>query len=303
MTYVYLSQRRAGGNYQRYLNFFRDTTLFFNLISEECMDEARKILCHYYVPTCGNSTAFRPPTSVCQDVCEHFRNLCPLEFMQLMEHFETNADFLAPEGLTMINCSNTGEFIDPLQHCCSDLDIEIRKWLQRHLYPSNNYVCNLLLHAPAACMKVNGSGDLVPDPECVKSNSVVGPTPLEEMKKGGSNLGVSLGASLTVVLVIMVVTVSVTGILLVLRKRNIKKQKEIERDTVAFERYYVHCLWILFVMHIPYSSPNRLRYHDHGKATKTCLVKGFHFTLPRGTNPTTTTWHLTKSGKSTIRLH
>ena len=129
VTYVYLSQRRAGGNYQRYLNFFKDTTLFFDLIPEECIDEARKILCHYYMPTCGNSTAFRPPTSVCQDVCEHLRNLCPLEFMQLMKHFETNAQFLAPEGLTMINCSNTGDFIDPLQHCCSDLDIVIRKWL------------------------------------------------------------------------------------------------------------------------------------------------------------------------------
>ena len=30
---------------------------------------------------------------------------------------------LAPLGLTLINCSNTGEYLPPNQHCCTNLDI------------------------------------------------------------------------------------------------------------------------------------------------------------------------------------
>ena len=137
-------------------------------------------------------------------------------------------------------------------------------------------------------MKMNGSGDLVPDPECVKSDSVVDPTPLEEMKKGGSNLGVSLGASLTIVFVIMVVTVSVIATVLVLRRRKIKTQKEIGKDTVEFEMYCVYCLWMLFVTHvfIPCSSPNKgsLRYHERGKTiNNNCpLIRRKHSLSPEG---------------------
>ena len=128
---MFLSSRRTGGNFDRYLRFFQDTKLFFDLIPPECINEARKVLCHYYLPTCGNSTVFEPPTSVCEDVCEHLRNLCPDQFQQLSLHFLLNADVLAPAGLTMINCMNTGDYISPLQHCCSDLDIKIREfWIQ-----------------------------------------------------------------------------------------------------------------------------------------------------------------------------
>ena len=62
--------------------------------------------------------------SVCQDVCDHLHNLCPLLFEQLEVYFSGT---VTPEGVTMINCSDTGEYIAPLQHCCEDLDIDIRK--------------------------------------------------------------------------------------------------------------------------------------------------------------------------------
>ena len=128
VTYVYLSSRRAKGNLQRYVEIFDETQLFFNVsIPARCVTEARKILCHYFLPTCGNETTFEPPTSVCEDVCEHLRNLCPSEFKQLSLYFMSKKIELGELGVTMIDCSNTGEFIDPLQHCCSDLDIDIRK--------------------------------------------------------------------------------------------------------------------------------------------------------------------------------
>ena len=126
-TYVYLSPLRGQGSLEYYIYKFRNTQLFFNFIPMDCIVESRKILCQYYLPTCGNSTIFQPPTSVCQDVCEHFKTQCPQVYQQLSQYFTSNEEDLAPLGLTMINCSNTGDFIDPLKHCCTDLDIEIRK--------------------------------------------------------------------------------------------------------------------------------------------------------------------------------
>ena len=141
MTQVYLSSRRLGGNFQLYLSFFDDTQVFFNFIPEVCINEARKILCHYYLPTCGNSTTFEPPTSVCRDVCEYLWSLCPEVYEEFSRFFESNELRLSPIGLTMINCSNTGDYINPLHHCCTDLDIAIRKFQHcvsqhRNLSPS-----------------------------------------------------------------------------------------------------------------------------------------------------------------------
>lgn len=128
---MYLSFDRFRGDIARYIWYFRETHIFFNLIPKECNSEARKILCHYYLPTCGNSTVFKNPTSVCQDVCMYLQSLCPIVFEQLEKYFTSNQQ-LVSVGMKMINCSNTGDFISPLQHCCEDLDIEIRKLITKH---------------------------------------------------------------------------------------------------------------------------------------------------------------------------
>ena len=148
-TYVFLSSRRAEGDFNRYLRHFQDTTLFFSLIPAKCINEARKILCHYYLPTCGNATVFEPPTSVCEDVCEHLKNICPDQFQQLALHFLLNSGVLQPLGLTMINCLDTGDYISPLQHCCSDLGIEIRKSRMHQL--SNIYYNICSSHSVHEC--------------------------------------------------------------------------------------------------------------------------------------------------------
>ena len=97
-TYVFLSSCRTGGNINIYFLLFQDSNSYFDLIPPECIYEARKVLCHYYLPTCGNSTVFEPPTSVCEDVCDYLRNLCPDQFQQLALQFSLNADVLAPFG-------------------------------------------------------------------------------------------------------------------------------------------------------------------------------------------------------------
>ena len=128
-TYVYLSSLRTGGDFQRYLLFFEDTRIFFNFIPHNCIHEAREILCNYYLPPCGNETEFEAPTSVCEDVCKHLERLCPQVIQEINIFFKTNENILAPVGLTMINCSNTGDYLPPLSHCCTNLGIDTCKFL------------------------------------------------------------------------------------------------------------------------------------------------------------------------------
>jgi c-mer proto-oncogene tyrosine kinase/anaplastic lymphoma kinase/receptor tyrosine kinase len=218
ITYVYISNHRRGGNFQEYLRFFLDATLTFNLIQPKCINEARKILCHYFLPTCGNETVFVPPTSVCQGVCEYLRSLCPKEFAALADYFSSRPD-LGHSGITLLNCSNTGEYIAPLNHCCSDLDIAI------------------------PCTKVNSSGDLVPDPECMRSDSVTLPSPspsaepqsTEPPTSSGRDGNVIAGITIAILVVTITFTVVVTiTVTIVWSKKRKRKEKHAEKNPTSY---------------------------------------------------------------------
>ena len=128
VDYVYIPYTRTGGDLRSYLGFLRDVNFVFQL-APQCKREAQLILCHYFLPPCGNSTVLKPPTSVCKDVCNYLRSLCPVEYEFVLDYFQQRPGLLLA-GLTLINCSNTGEYIEPLPHCCSDVGIDIRKSLK-----------------------------------------------------------------------------------------------------------------------------------------------------------------------------
>ena len=124
---VFLPNDRANGNFQHYIQIIGNVQFVFSLIPQRCAEEAKLILCHYFFPPCGNSTVFNPPTSVCGEVCDYLQSLCPDEFASATAHFGGQPR-LMELGFTMINCSHTGEYLEPLQYCCSDVDVEIRKY-------------------------------------------------------------------------------------------------------------------------------------------------------------------------------
>ena len=128
VDHVYISNRRRGGNFDQYLSYVEDSGLVLNVIPERCIDPALRVLCHFFLPPCGNSTFFEPPTSVCMEACNYLAEICPFEWEQVVAYFEVNDYWLRPNGLTFINCSNTGEYLDPLPHCCSDVGVNIRKF-------------------------------------------------------------------------------------------------------------------------------------------------------------------------------
>ena len=127
VDHIYVSYQRLGGDFDRYINVIEQSaSLFLAVFQDECRDPAIQVLCHFFLPPCGNSTVFEPPTSVCKEACNYLREICPSEWEQVVAHFEANDDWLAPNGLHFINCSNTGEYLDPLPYCCSDVGVDIR---------------------------------------------------------------------------------------------------------------------------------------------------------------------------------
>lgn len=122
VDYVYLSYHRAGGDLSQYTRFFANSADFFiGQAPEQCVDLASKIFCHVFFPTCGNGTEFNPPAALCQETCEYVQSLCPSEWDQVAQYFERER----PLGTNFINCNATGDYLEPLPHCCTNAGIVI----------------------------------------------------------------------------------------------------------------------------------------------------------------------------------
>jgi len=127
VDYIYVSYQRTGGNLDRFLDYIEDAANFvLNVFQAECYNPALRVLCHYYLPPCGNSTTFEPPTSVCTEVCSDLKEMCRDGWEFVVSTLEEGDLRLKAHGATFINCSNTGEYLDPLPHCCSDVGIGMR---------------------------------------------------------------------------------------------------------------------------------------------------------------------------------
>ena len=90
-------------------------------ITSWCIESVIKIWCHIFLPSCGNSSVFKPPTSVCKETCNYVKEKCDNMWNIFELYIKNTTDVLTP-----INCSNTGEHLDPLPYCCSDVGIDLR---------------------------------------------------------------------------------------------------------------------------------------------------------------------------------
>jgi len=120
---VYIPYRRALGSIETLNSFIADTNIVVDLIGEHCREAARKAVCYFYYPPCGNSTTFQPPKSICQDECFYVKDtLCPAEWALAQDYFQNNP---TRYNLHFINCSNPATYIEPLPHCCFDGLVQI----------------------------------------------------------------------------------------------------------------------------------------------------------------------------------
>ena len=82
----------------------------------DCVDHIYRVICHYYLPTCGNFTHSILPSSLCQEECIYVQDNCQ-DTWQVVK-----LAFIDPQ---FIDCDDTSHLIFPLPNCCTGLGIEL----------------------------------------------------------------------------------------------------------------------------------------------------------------------------------
>ena len=80
---------------------------------EDCIKMMYRVLCHYYLPPCGNTTHTAPPSSICQKECHMVKDKCQRTWdaALLILHIGD----IKP----VIDCTDTSKIIFPVSHCCT----------------------------------------------------------------------------------------------------------------------------------------------------------------------------------------
>ena len=140
IDYVYVPHTRSQGSYARLI---RDMAQFGTLLIQPLMTcdlPVNRLLCHFYLPPCGNVTHFQPPTAVCPEQCRAITEQCPEEWAIALDYYARAGSIIEMEGLQLIDCNFPGELLAPLPYCCTDAGINISKYdscLTMYVYVDN----------------------------------------------------------------------------------------------------------------------------------------------------------------------
>ena len=85
-----------------------------------CRNSTIKMICHHYLPPCGNSTHFEPPSAVCSDACLLQRHMCRTRWSK----FESQLSEIS----NPLNCSH----LENAPLCWSDQEISTSKFSTQH---------------------------------------------------------------------------------------------------------------------------------------------------------------------------
>ena len=125
VDFVYDPYERDGDIYTLLRSLNRILLLIQSTL-EDCNGPIVEVLCHFWFPPCGNTSVVKSPTSVCEEACRYVFGLCSEQWQEILDMVEENGFITGDSGLSSINCSNTGEYLEPLPHCCSYVGVEIR---------------------------------------------------------------------------------------------------------------------------------------------------------------------------------
>ena len=110
-------------------NKIRRSHEVFATHDKDCVDQVFRVLCHYYLPPCGNFTHPLPPSSICQEECAQVQSKCP-------ETWQT-AGLLA--SYPFINCDYTSQWLFPLPNCCTGAGISPGMFNKYSCFHTQNY--------------------------------------------------------------------------------------------------------------------------------------------------------------------
>ena len=112
---IYTSNARSSSQSQLTSTLNAVTSVVFDTTSSRCQDLIRHVLCLYFYPPCGFNGTLSAPVSICPEECLYVQNECTDAWNQLTS--------LVSISLGFINCSNPGQILDHLPHCCVDAGI------------------------------------------------------------------------------------------------------------------------------------------------------------------------------------
>ena len=84
-----------------------------------CEDSTLRMLCRMFLPRCGNSTHFEPPTSVCSDACHQQSQICSDGWRDIGRRFNYRI------SNNPLNCSKSESFAP---FSCSSSGVYMRKF-------------------------------------------------------------------------------------------------------------------------------------------------------------------------------
>ena len=61
-------------------------------LDEDCVKQVFRILCHFYLPPCGNTTHPAPPSSICQEECQMVQENCHKTWTSVLLTFKADLD-------------------------------------------------------------------------------------------------------------------------------------------------------------------------------------------------------------------
>ena len=123
VDFVYVPYKRTSGDFFKLYRAIADiSSVILNTI-EGC--DGLEFLCCYLFPPCGNVSALSPPTVICEDVCHYMVGLCREQFEEAFQLVGVGGSIVRDLGLTLLNCSNPAEYVEPLPHCCSHFGIKL----------------------------------------------------------------------------------------------------------------------------------------------------------------------------------
>ena len=76
-----------------------------------CVNLVYRLLCQFYLPSCGNSTHPVRPSSICQKECDMVRKECSDTWDVVMLAFKS----VSPT----VDCTDTSNLLFPVAHCCT----------------------------------------------------------------------------------------------------------------------------------------------------------------------------------------
>lgn len=117
VDYVYVSNRLGGtqNSISTVLNEIIESVDLIATHDKDCVDQVYRLICHYYLPTCGNFTHFIPPSSLCQEECNYVKDNCEATW---------RAADITFTDLPFIDCDDTAQLLSPLPNCCTGAGIE-----------------------------------------------------------------------------------------------------------------------------------------------------------------------------------